>query len=217
LNRSRGRWVLAGDATRALAVVFVVGVTSVTGSASFASTAMHRRSDSTPRQQIAALKRQVQALKAQVKDLRGNVKFLNARVAALQEEATLTPQLAEMAVATAKYRTLDNALADGYVYAGVPCIPKAGVHYVLGGWPDDDVLDALRPEVLMYAQVAGVQKLVALEYAVPARYPRPKFLGGTFEMYSGALGGHRMWFLHVWLWHLNPAGLFAAENSSVEC
>lgn len=69
----------------------------------------------------------------------------------------------------------------------------------------------------MYAQVAGALKLVAVEYAVPARFPRPTFLGGTFGMYSGALGGQPVWGLHVWLWHLNPAGLFAPENRTVEC
>ena len=211
---SRGR---SGLVNSTLAVLLVVGVIAMTGSASLASTATLDRSSLTPKQHIAALKRQVAALKAQVKDLRGNVKFLNARVAALQEEASLIPRLAELAVATAKYRSLDAALADGYVHAGVACIPQAGVHYARGGWPEDEVLDLARPEFLMYAQVGGAQKLVAIEYAVPARYPRPSFLGGTFEPYSGGLGGQPLWALHVWLWHLNPAGLFSPLNRTVEC
>jgi cell division protein FtsB len=217
MNRSRGRSVLALGVTRPLAILLVLGVAATAGSASLASTATVQQGGVTPKQQIAALKKQVQALKAHVKDLQSNVKFLNARVTALQEEASLIPRLAEIAVATSKYRSLDGALADGYVHAGVPCIPNAGVHYVRGGWPDDDVLDPLRPEFLMYAQVAGALKLVAVEYAVPARFPRPTFLGGTFEMYSGALGGQPVWGLHVWLWHLNPAGLFSALNRTVEC
>jgi hypothetical protein len=186
--------------------------------ASFASPTTGGSVAVTPKQQIAALKKQIRALQAQVKDLQGNVKLLNGRVAALQKEASLIPQLAEIAALTAKYRSIEGAVADGYVQVGPACIPRGGTHYVKPSLANDDLLDPLQPDTLMYARVGGALKLVAVEYSVPTRYARPaSFLGGTFEQYSGALGGPPVWYVHIWLWHLNPAGLFSAENSTVEC
>ena len=124
------------------------------------------------------------------------MKFLTGRVATLQAEASLIPQIAAIAAATAKYRNLAGALADGYVYAGVDCIPTAGIHYVRGSWPSDDLLDPLQPEFLMYAPGAGGLTLVAVEYAVPTRFRRPTFLGGTFEEYAGG-PGEPIWGLHI--------------------
>jgi hypothetical protein len=201
---------------RALVVALVfVAVPAVAVTVAFA--AIPEATDQvTPKQQIAALKKQVRALKAQVKDLQGQVRFLNGRVATLQQEAALIPQLAEIAAATGKYRDVANAHADGYIHAGAACIPTAGIHYQRGGWPSDDKLDPLQPEFLMYAPTDAGLSLVAVEYAVPARFPRPTFLGGTFETYTGG-PGEPIWYLHVWLWQLNPAGLLSPLNRTVGC
>jgi len=195
-------------------VITFVTVLAVAVSVVYAASAATE--EAPPKQQIAALKKQVRALRAQVKGLQGQVRFLNGRVAALQQEAALIPQLAEIAAATAKYRDVASAVADGYVKVDAPCEPNAGYHYQRGSWPSDNVLDRLEPEFLMYAPSNADLKLVAVEYAVPARFPRPRFLGGTFESYSGG-PGEPIWFLHVWLWHLNPAGVFSPLNRTVEC
>lgn len=198
-------------------VVFLV-VPAIAVSAALASPTLGTAGGPLERQ-IAALKKQVRVLTAQRSELRQEVRHLNRRVTSLQreaqQEAALIPRLAEIAAATGRYRDLANALADGYVqHSG--CIPTAGIHYMRGGWPNDNVLDPLEPEFLMYAPVGGRLELVAVEYAVPAKFPQPKFLGGTFEIYAGG-PGEPIWFLHVWLWHLNPAGTFAAVNRTVTC
>ena len=128
----------------------------------------------------------------------------------------LIPQLAEIAAATARYRTLSSALADGYVHAGAACIPTAGITDVKGSWPTDAVLDPLEPEFLMYATVGGAMKLLAVEYAVPMRFPQPTLFGHPFTADTGG-PGEPIWYLHVWLWHLNPAGPLAELNATVEC
>jgi hypothetical protein len=197
---------VAGTAVVASAVV-----------ASLAFAAPAAQTASPPAQkQIAALKKQVAALKRQVKDLKGQIGFLNGVLATLQPQVALIPQLAEIAEATGDYRQLANALADGYVHAGVACIPQAGIHYVRQGWPTDDLLDPLRPEFLMYVPSGGGLKLVAVEYAVPMRFSRPTLFGQVFQRYAGG-PGESIWYLHVWLWQLNPAGVFSDMNSSVEC
>ena len=197
----------------AVVAVFVL-VPAIAISAAFASTVTDTAR--TPQQQIAALKKQVRTLKAQVKDLNGQLSFVNGRIASLQQEATAIPQLAAIAAATGRYREVANAVADGYVRVDAPCLPTAGYHYVRGAWPTDNALDSLKPEFLMYAPSSAGLTLVAVEYAVPARFPRPMFLGGTFENYSAG-PGEPIWYLHVWIWHLNPAGTFSTNNRIVEC
>jgi hypothetical protein len=195
-----------------VAFVFFPAVAAV----AYTATVSKASEQQTPKQQIAALKKQIRVLRAQVKGLQGEVKFLNGRVAALQQEAQLIPQLADIAAVTGKYRDLATALAEGYVKVDAPCIPQAGSHYQRGGWPSDNVLDSLRPEFLMYAPSNAGPKLVAVEYAVPARFPRPTFLGGAFETYTNG-PGEPIWYLHLWLWQLNPAGVFSPMNMTVEC
>jgi len=197
-----------------VAVAFVV-VPAIAISATFASPTADTVGDPL-KKQIAALKKQVRILKGQRNDLTEQVKVFRGQVTSLEQEAALIPQLAEIAAATGRYRELANALADGYVKADSSCIPTAGIHYVRGEWPNDNVLDPLKPEVLMYAPSGGSLKLVALEYAVPTRFPRPSFLGRSFSFYGGG-PGEPIWFLHVWLWHLNPAGTFTALNGTVGC
>jgi hypothetical protein len=198
---------------RVLATAVVVS--AVVAALAFAAPAAQTASPPAQKQ-IAALKKQVAALKRQVKDLKGQVEFVNGLVKTLQPQVDSIPQLAEIAEATGEYRNLSDALADGYVHAGAACIPSAGIHYVRQGWPTDDLLDPLRPEFLMYAPSGGGLKLVAVEYAVPMRFSRPTLFGQVFQRYAGG-PGEPIWYLHVWLWQLNPAGLFSAENSAVEC
>jgi len=221
--KPRGRSTRRKDARRLLGVViaFVV-VLAIAISAAFGSPAVDR-AGSPLEKQIAALKKQVRILKGQRNDLREQVKVLSEdvkvwreRATSLEQEAALFPQLAEIAAATGRYRELANARADGYVKAEERCVPTAGFHYVRGEWPNDNVLDPLEPEFLMYAPSGGSLKLVALEYAVPMRFPRPTFLGQRFGAYNGG-PGEPIWYLHVWLWHLNPAGIFSPLNRTVAC
>ena len=198
---------------RAVSIAAVVA--AVIASLAFAAPAAERVSPPAQKQ-IVALKKQVAALKRQVKDLKGGLAFIDGVVKTLQPQVESIPQLAEIAAATGAYRNLANALADGYVHAGATCIPRAGIHYMRQGWPTDDLIDPLRPEFLMYMSSGGGFKLVAVEYAVPMRFSRPTLFGQVFQRYGGG-PGKPIWYLHVWLWQLNPAGVFSDVNTSVEC
>ena len=181
------------------------------------SGASGRIPENDPPPQVAALKKQVRVLRAQVRDLQGEVSFLGGRVATLQGEVALIPQLAGIAMATGKYRDVATALADGYVKRKVPCIPRAGYHYVNAALLDN-VVDPLRPEILVYGPGGGgLLKLVAVEYAVPVGFPRPTLFGVAFDNDEGGIRGEPLWVLNIWLWQLDPTGLFASENPTVEC
>jgi hypothetical protein len=149
--------------------------------------------------------------------------------------------------ASARYHSVEQALAAGYV-EGSPCEQLPGVggmghHYVNPALLGDLDLDPVRPEILLYAPKSnGRLELVGVEYFAvalantesgPAPWfeedppplgffnPAPVLFGQTFD---GPMEGHgpkgaMPWHydLHVWLWQSNPAGMFAMWNPNVAC
>ncbi len=156
--------------------------------------------------------------------------------------ATPGPQddLARVRAATAQFHRVEAALAAGYRLGyvnglGVPIITGCiehpndpatfgamGYHYFHKALIDDNVIDLLRPEGLVYAPAAdGGLKLVAVEYVVPGPdsnpagpvvAPRP--FGMDMHILVQRVGFHT---LHAWIWSRNPAGMFAHWNPEVTC
>jgi hypothetical protein len=137
-------------------------------------------------------------------------------------------------VATARYHSFEQALADGYTVAGEPCVPPVGprspamgVHAVNPDLMADPAIDPLRPEILLYIpDQHGKLRLVGLEYwkvdadqDLTTSSDRPSVLGQPFD---GPMLGHNPtmpvhYDLHVWVWEDNPLGLFAPVNSNLAC
>lgn len=152
--------------------------------------------------------------------------------------------------ATAAFHDVTKAVAAGYLApeAGACVASPAGgmgVHAVNPALTGDQVIDPLRPEVLLYEpKHGGGFRLVGVEYFMavlvrntvtgqvspwfaetpwPAEYevvtPRPSAFGQAFD---GPMPGHEPgmpWHydLHVWTWAPNPSGDFAMFNPRVEC
>lgn len=133
--------------------------------------------------------------------------------------------------ATARYHQVSVALADGYLATDqcveLPGVGGMGMHYVSPARLSDGVLDATRPEVLLYApNGAGEPQLVAVEYFQPdadqnlgTDGDRPSLLGHAFD---GPMPGHSPdmpihYDLHVWVWAHNPAGMFESWNPVISC
>jgi hypothetical protein len=138
--------------------------------------------------------------------------------------------------ATARYHDLQRALDDGYtplpavrdtstVEATNGCAASRtgaaamGAHYILG--PGDDVVDAERPEVLVYEPRAnGNMKLVALEYvaSTPQSLFGADFMRTDLAPYLDVPEGTAFaWTLHAWIWAPNPSGLLMPWNPRVTC
>jgi hypothetical protein len=138
--------------------------------------------------------------------------------------------------ATARYHDLQRALGDGYkvlpavqdtssVKATNGCassklgLGAMGVHYILG--PLDDVVDAQKPEVLVYEpQANGRMKLVALEYVstVEQSLFGKAFAKTDLAPYVGGQEGVTFaWTLHAWIWAPNPTGVLMPWNPKVTC
>jgi hypothetical protein len=125
--------------------------------------------------------------------------------------------------ATAAYRVLDSAVATGYAAVVPRCIADSthgamGYHHLNRAYVDDRV-EIEKPEYLLYERKPdGTYALNGVEYIVPYRvWPKdstpPKLLGRDM-IKSEPL---QYWYLHMWVWTSNKAGLFADWNPAVRC
>lgn len=130
--------------------------------------------------------------------------------------------LARVRAATAPFAELDAAVAAGYARDVAECYADPhhgamGFHHLRRDLVDARV-DLERPEILLYERKAGRSVLNGVEYIVPyTRWPRdsvpPTVMGQPLKR-SDVLG---LWYLHLWAWTRNPAGLFADWNPAVRC
>lgn len=149
-------------------------------------------------------------------------------------------ELAQVRQATARFHSIEAARAAGYELGYVngrgewiirgcvahPLDPvnvgAMGYHYFNKTLIDDNQIDLLKPEGLVYAsRPDGSLKLVAVEYVVPgpasnpagpAVAPRP--FGMDMHILVPRVGFHT---LHAWIWSPNPSGMFAHWNPEVTC
>jgi hypothetical protein len=143
--------------------------------------------------------------------------------------------LAAARAATARYRDLDSARADGYRRVGGE-LPSLGEHWVHNGRALADSLDPARPAILVYLYVDGRAILAGCAYTrfLGAGEPYPSFPAtarDAWHEHNGSVadeilpaahhvavgggeggGGLRIAVMHAWAWVANPAGVWAAEN-----
>lgn len=155
--------------------------------------------------------------------------------------ATSGPQdeLAQARRATAQFHNVEAAVEAGYELGYVnglgnriittciahPTDPAAGAmgyHYFNKVLIDDNEIDVLKPEGLVYASSPnGKLKLVAVEYVVPGPASNPQGpavaptpFGMGMHILVPQVGFHT---LHAWIWSPNPAGMFAHWNPEITC
>ena len=131
--------------------------------------------------------------------------------------------LERLRAATAKYRSLDSAVSAGYRRDVLHCVDNPpqgamGYHHQNDALLDDK-LEVERPEILVYERLPNREyRLNGVEYIVPfsvlpATATPPEILGRALRP-APSLG---LWYLHVWIWHENPSGLFADWHPGVKC
>ena len=140
--------------------------------------------------------------------------------------------LAKVRWATAKYHDVNVALADGFVRTPA-CVSSPdggmGIHFINPARLMDPAENILEPEILLYSETKGGMKLLGVEYfygiGAPDTHvpnpapPSPVLFGRTFDgpMEQHEPGQPPHYDLHVWLWKVNPSGIFAPFNPRVSC
>ncbi len=132
------------------------------------------------------------------------------------------PTIEAVRRATARFRDLETAQAEGWSLALTGCMEstEGAMGYHLGNEKligDGGQLDPTTPEALLYEpQVDGSMRFVAVEYLVPFTDWKgdqpPVFL--DHEMIPNQEFG--VWTLHLWLVP-NPQGTFVGWNPRVTC
>jgi hypothetical protein len=118
--------------------------------------------------------------------------------------------------ATEKYRSINTALADGYVDINV--IQQNMGFHLLKAALLDTVFNPATPEILVYnKQHDGSIELVAVEYAVPIPLSPnkvPEGFDGSSDAWSYSTT-FNLWLLHSWVWAYNPQGIFNPTNPTI--
>jgi hypothetical protein len=141
-------------------------------------------------------------------------------------DAQVVTAFERVRAATARFVSLDSAVAAGYPREVTQCIAHEshgtmgamGFHHVKRAIVDT-ALELERPEILLYEKRPdGTYRLNGVEFIIPYRlWPRdstpPRLMGLDLKREDNL----RLWYLHMWTWTENPAGLFADYNPAVAC
>jgi hypothetical protein len=132
--------------------------------------------------------------------------------------------------ATERFQDVRVAEAEGYALQfGCVSGPDAGamgLHYVNGPLVGAGVLDAMRPQIVIYEpQPNGRLKLIGADYLVLAEAWNathtgpPQLMGQFFHLFESPnrFGLPAFYTLHVWAWKENPNGAFVNWHPNVSC
>jgi len=132
--------------------------------------------------------------------------------------------------ATERFKDVAAAEAEGYhLLFGCVSGPDAGamgMHFVNGPLVGDGVIDATKPEIVIYEpQADGSLKLIGADYLVLAAQwnathsSAPELMGQLFHLFEAPnrFGLPDFYTLHVWAWKDSPTGTFVNWNTNVSC
>jgi hypothetical protein len=131
---------------------------------------------------------------------------------------------------TARFKDAAVAEAEGYALQfGCVSGPDAGamgLHFVNGALVASGVLDATRPQIVIYEPTAdGRLRLIGADYLLFAdawnatHSAPPQLMGQLFHLFEAPnrFGLPAFYTLHVWAWKPNPNGAFVNWHPNVAC
>jgi hypothetical protein len=131
---------------------------------------------------------------------------------------------------TARFHDVEVAEDEGYrlMFGCVsgPDWGAMGLHYVNTSLAFDDVVDATRPEIVIYEPLPnGRKRLIGADFLVlkdawdATHSSPPELMGQLFHLFEAPnrFGLPAFYTLHVWAWKENPTGTFVNWHSNVSC
>lgn len=132
--------------------------------------------------------------------------------------------------ATERFKDVAVAEAEGYALQfGCVTGPDAGamgLHYVNGALVNSGVLDATRPQIVIYEpKPGGGLRLLGADYLLfkdawdKKNQGPPQLMGQLFHLFEAPnrFGLPAFYTLHVWAWKDNPNGAFVNWHPNVSC
>ena len=131
---------------------------------------------------------------------------------------------------TERFKNVSVAEAEGYALQ-FGCVSGSdtgamGLHYVNGNLVNRGVLDATRPQIVIYEPTpSGDLRLIGADYLVLAdawnktHSAPPQLMGQLFHLFESPnrFGLPAFYTLHVWAWKENPNGPFVNWHPNVSC
>jgi hypothetical protein len=131
---------------------------------------------------------------------------------------------------TERFKDVSVAEAEGYALQ-FGCVSgddfgAMGLHYVNGALVNSGVLDATRPQIVIYeAMPDGGRRLIGADYLLIAaawdakHSGPPELMGQFFHLFTSPnrFGLPAFYTLHVWAWKENPKGAFVNWHPNVSC
>jgi len=132
--------------------------------------------------------------------------------------------------ATQRFQNVAQAEAEGYALQ-FGCVSgdytgAMGLHYVNGELVGKGVIDATRPQIVIYEPTAsGRLRLTGADFLVLAdqwnatHTSPPELMGQLFHLFDAPnrFGLPPFYTLHVWAWKDNPNGAFVNWHPNVSC
>ena len=132
--------------------------------------------------------------------------------------------------ATERFKDVAVAQAEGYALQ-FGCVTgddfgAMGLHYVNGNLVNRGILDATRPQIVIYEPTpTGGLRLIGADFLVLAdtwhatNTAPPQLMGQLFHLFPAPnrFGLPAFYTLHVWAWKQNPKGAFVNWHPNVSC
>ena len=152
------------------------------------------------------------------------------RLKPLDEQSNSGALLKIVREATERFQDVHVAQAEGYALQ-FGCVTGSdegamGLHYVNGALVNSGVIDATRPQIVIYEPTAsGDLQLIGADYLVLAgtwnktHSGPPQLMGQLFHLFDSPnrFGLPAFYTLHVWAWKNNPNGAFVNWHPNVSC
>jgi hypothetical protein len=132
--------------------------------------------------------------------------------------------------ATERYRDVRVAEAEGFTLlfgcVSGPDSGAMGLHYVNPSLIGDDIVDATRPEIVIYEPLPnGRKRLIGADFLVfkdvwdATHSEPPQLMGQLFHLFEAPnrFGLPAFYTLHVWAWKESPTGAFVNWHANVSC
>jgi len=149
----------------------------------------------------------------------------------IAQQSTASALVKIVRESTERFKQVSVAEREGYALQ-FGCVSGSdsgamGLHYVNGALVASGVIDATRPQIVIYEPAAdGSLKLIGADYLVladmwNAQHPDgpPQLMGQLFHYFESPnrFGLPAFYTLHVWAWKDNPNGAFVNWHPNVSC
>jgi len=146
-----------------------------------------------------------------------------------EQESRASALIRVVRESTERFKEVREAEKEGYALQ-FGCVSgdsegAMGLHFVNGDLVNSGIIDATRPQIVIYEPTPGGLRLIGADFLVLAdtwnakHSSPPELMGQLFHLFDAPnrFGLPVFYTLHVWAWKDNPNGAFVNWHPDVSC